>query len=176
MHDLEQALRRAVRLLPPHRAGYGDALVAELAAIPENHRARWILGGLWFVAMEVLMRPVLYSIGLGGAVALLVWVDRSSSDVANQSALLVLLISAGGLGFTTPRRAWLTALVIGGSLAAGHGVYQALDLPLPYPSSPAGWAGPATLLLLIAPACLAAFLGSAAAKLLRRSGTVPPTT
>ena len=52
------------------------------------------------------MRQFLYGFGLLMAVALLVWIDRSPSDVANQVSLLMLLIGAGLLGIAAPRWAW----------------------------------------------------------------------
>jgi len=58
------------------------------------------------------MRQFLYGFGLLMAVALLVWIDRSPSDVANQVSLLMLLIgrTAGhrctpmGVAFSPPSR------------------------------------------------------------------------
>jgi hypothetical protein len=47
----------------------------------------------------VIMRPVSYVLGLLSASTLLMWVDHSPSDVANQAAMLVLVVSAAALGF-----------------------------------------------------------------------------
>jgi hypothetical protein len=98
----------------------------------------------------------------------LVFVDRSPSDIANQAALLVLLIAAGGLGATRPRSAWLTGGVIGSSLALTHAAYQAGGIELPYPMSPPGWAGALSLLLLLVPAFGAAYAGAAVRHALQR--------
>jgi hypothetical protein len=114
------------------------------------------------------VRPVLYLLGLLGAAAVLVWVDLSPSDIANQTSLLLLLLGAGTLGLAAPRWAWLSALVLGGCIAASHAVYLAADLDLPYSMSPTGWAGPAILLILIVPAGLAAYLGAGTTVLVRR--------
>jgi uncharacterized membrane protein YuzA (DUF378 family) len=114
------------------------------------------------------MRQFLYGIGLLVAAALLVWIDRSPSDVANQVSLLMLLIGAGLLGIAAPRWASLSALLLGASLAAAHAVYLMAGVALPYAMSPTGWAGPATLLILIIPAGCAAYLGAGAAALIRR--------
>jgi hypothetical protein len=114
------------------------------------------------------MRQFLYGFGLLMAVALLVWIDRSPSDVANQVSLLMLLIGAGLLGIAAPRWAWLSALLLGACLAAAHAVYLMAGIALPYAMSPTGWAGPATLLILIIPAGCAAYLGAGAATLIRR--------
>jgi len=114
------------------------------------------------------MRPGLYLLGFGGAVAVLVWVDRSPSDIANQASLLVLLLGAGLLGVVKPSWAWLSGLGVGSSLAAAHALYLATGLPLPYVMSPSGWAGPITLMVLLVPAFLAAYAGAGAALLIRR--------
>jgi hypothetical protein len=114
------------------------------------------------------MRPGLYLLDLGGAVAVLVWVDRSPSEIANQASLLVLLLGAGLLGLIKPRWAWLSGLGVGSSLAAAHALYLATGHPLPYAMSPSGWAGPITLLVLLVPAFLAAYGGAGAGLLIRR--------
>ena len=114
------------------------------------------------------MRQFLYGIGLLTAVALLVWIDRSPSDVANQVSLLMLLIGAGLLGIAAARWAWLSALLLGTCLAAAHTVYLMAGVSLPYAMSPTGWAGPATLLILIIPAGCAAYVGAGVAALIRR--------
>jgi hypothetical protein len=115
-----------------------------------------------------IMRQFLYGMGLLMAAAVLVWIDQSPSDVANQVSLLMLLTGAALLGLAAPRWAWLSAVVLGGSLAAVHAIYLAARIALPYAMSPAGCAGPATLLILILPAGCAAYLGAGAAALIRR--------
>ena len=100
--------------------------------------------------------------------AVLVWVDLSPSEIANQASLLVLLLGAGLLGLVKPRWAWLSALGLGGSLAVAHALYLATGHRLPYPMSPSGWAGPITLLVLLVPAFLAAYGGAGAGFLIRR--------
>jgi hypothetical protein len=114
------------------------------------------------------MRQFMYGIGLLVTAAVLVWIDQSPSDVANQASLLILLIGAGLLGLAAPRWAWLSALVLGGSLAVAHGIYLAAGTALRYAMSPAGWAGPTSLLILIIPAGIAAYTGAGAAALVRR--------
>ena len=114
------------------------------------------------------MRPVLYTFGLFASATMLIFVDYSPSDIANQASLLVLILGATALGIAAPRWAWLTALVLGGSLAAMHAIYLAARVPLPYQMSPAGWAGAATLLILIMPAGIAAYLGAGAVVLVQR--------
>ena len=114
------------------------------------------------------MRPVLYTFGLFASATMLIFVDYSPSDIANQASLLVLILGATALGIAAPRWAWLTALVLGGSLAAMHAIYLAARVPLPYQMSPAGWAGAATLLILIIPAGIAAYLGAGAVVLVQR--------
>lgn len=103
----------------------------------------------------------IYVAGLACGILTLVIVDRSPSDIANQASLLVLLLTAGGLGLTRPHRAWLAGTVVGSCLAVTHGVYQAWGVELPYPMSPSGWAGALSLLVLLVPACGAAHTGAA---------------
>ncbi|MBO3749505.1 hypothetical protein J5X84_25795 [Streptosporangiaceae bacterium NEAU-GS5] len=56
MKVLTAALRRAVRLLPPDRRGWGSALLAEAASVPEGWpRVRWLLGGLRMIAGQALV-------------------------------------------------------------------------------------------------------------------------
>jgi hypothetical protein len=164
----EAILRWAVKLLPASRAEYGDALLAELTTVPQDERRRWLLGGGLFVLRELLIREGPYAAGLVCAVSALVIVDRSPSDVANQASLLVLLLSAGGLGLSKPRRAWFAGLVIGSCLAAAHAAYLAWDLELPYPMSPSGWAGALSLLLLLVPALVTAYAGAAIGRVIQR--------
>jgi hypothetical protein len=115
-----------------------------------------------------IMRQFLYGIGLLVAVAVLIWIDQSPSDVANQASLLILLIGAGVLGIAAPHWAWLPALILGCSLTAAHSIYLVAGIALPYAMSPAGWAGPATLLILIIPAGIAAYAGAGATAMVRR--------
>jgi hypothetical protein len=116
----------------------------------------------------VIVRPARYTFGLVASAAMLIFVDYSPSDIASQASLLVLILGAGTLGIAAPRWAWLAALVLGGSLAAMHAIYLAAQVPLPYQMSPAGWAGAATLLILIIPAGIAAYLGAGAVVLVQR--------
>jgi hypothetical protein len=116
----------------------------------------------------VVMRWVSYLLGLVAACLLLIWVDHSPSDIANQTSLLILVLAAASLGFAAPRWAWLSALVLGCSLAIVHAIYLAIGLTLPYPMSPTGWAGPASLLILIIPAALVAYLGAGVAVFMTR--------
>ena len=114
------------------------------------------------------MRPGLYLLGFGGAVAVLVWVDQSPSEIANQASVLVLLVGAALLGLIGPHWAWRSGVGLGSSLAAAHALYLATGHRLPYAMSPSGWAGPITLLVLLVPAFLAAYAGAGAGLLIRR--------
>jgi hypothetical protein len=164
----EGILRWAVKLLPASRAEYGDALLAELATLPPEERRRWLLGGGAFVLRELVIHDGLYAAGLACAVLALVTVDRSPSDVANQASLLVLLLTAGGLGLIKPRSAWFAGLVVGSCLAAAHLAYLAWGVELPYPMSPSGWVGALSLLLLLLPAFVAAYTGAAIGRAIQR--------
>jgi hypothetical protein len=166
--SFERVLRWAVRQLPASRAEYGEALLAELATLPPEKRRRWLLGGGLFVLRELVVHDGPYAAGLACAVFALVTVDRSPSDIANQASLLVLLLTAGGLGLTRPRSAWFAGLVVGSCLAATHAAYLAWGVELPYPMSPSGWAGALSLLLLLLPAFVAAYTGAAIGRAVQR--------
>jgi hypothetical protein len=122
------------------------------------------------------MRTFGYAIGLVVAVAVLLGADRSSSDVSNQATLLVLLVAAAVMGLSAPRRAWLPGLVLGAAIPLAHIVYLTAGPALPYKSEPAGVGGAATLLVLIVPAMIAAYLGAGVARVLhnRRPSALPP--
>ena len=88
----------------------------------------------------MIVRPVLYTFGLFASAAMLIFVDYSPSDIANQASLLVLILGAATLGIAAPRWAWLAALVLGGSLAAMHAIYLAAQVPsLPDVTGRLGW-------------------------------------
>jgi hypothetical protein len=123
---------------------------------PPNHR----------LAAGVIGR-FCYLFGLTGVVAVLVAVDRSPSDVANQAALLMLVLGSVALGFAVPRKAWLSAITVGASLSAAHLVYQVFGSSLPYSMNPPGVAGALTLLMLLIPAFIGCYLGVAFARAVR---------
>jgi hypothetical protein len=161
----ERLLAAAVRRLPAGRRELGQALLAELSVIPAGRRrAAWIAGGMWFVVKENAMRSPAYPLGLAAAVAALIAVDRmGTSDDGGQVSLPVLLAGSALLGFAVPRLAWLAGLVVGASLAAADAVRVA----------PGAHAGAASLLVLIVPAMIAAYLGAGTAWLLRHSRHAP---
>ena len=174
MARLERVLRLGVRLLPADRVDYGRALLAELPTIPADIRDRWVRDGLRFVVREVLLRPAAaaYGFGIAAATTVLVVVDQSPSDVANQASLGVLLIAAFVMGSSAPRWAWLSGMALGVSIAVAHAVYQIADIPLRYTMEPGGWAGPVTLLVLVIPAVLAALAGAAVRTVVGRQRNV----
>ena len=114
------------------------------------------------------MRSGLYLGGVAPTVTVLLWVDWSPSDIANQASMLVLLLGSSALGFSAPRWAWLAGAAVGGCLAFAHAVYVADGIRLRYEMTPSGWAGPATLLMLVVPAIVAAYAGAGTAVWLRR--------
>jgi hypothetical protein len=167
----ERLLAAAIRLLPEHRRDLGAALLAESSAIPPGRRrVAWLTGGLWFALKESAIRRVGYGLGLAAAVAVLVTVDRiGTSDDSSQVSLLVLLVTAIGLGFVAPRWAWLAGLVLGSAIAVSGMAYAGWGPTPSHPSSPSGVGGAATLFVLIVPALASAYLGAGAAWLRRRS-------
>ncbi len=160
-------LARLIRLLPARRRELGEAMLAEAAAIgPGPRRLRWLAGGIWFVVRE---SPVIwYGPALALAAAALVTVDRiGTSDDSGQVSLAVLLLGSGLLGCAAPRLAWLAGLVLGAALAVANLVYATWG---PAPAHPMRPAAAATLLVLIAPALVAAYLGAGLGWLVRRGG------
>jgi hypothetical protein len=117
------------------------------------------------------MRRLGLATGYIVAVAVLLWTDRSASDVSNQAALLVLLLAAAALGFAAPRWFWVAGLVVGAAIPLAHIVYATLGPALPYNAEPAGVGGAASLLVLIVPAMIAAYLGALAVRLRRNRGS-----
>lgn len=110
---------------------------------------------------RVPARPV----GLAATIAVLVWLDRSPSDVANQAALLLLLVGGLGIGILGRRRWWVAALALGASIAVARTAYLLLGVDLHDPQAPHTVAQIATLLVLVIPALATAGLG----RLLRRA-------
>ncbi len=94
-------------------------------------------------------------------IALIVWLDRSPSDVANQATLVMVLVTGFSVGLVA-RRWWLPALVVGSVIAAARCVYLALGVDLHDPHAPTTWLGVLGLLVLNVPAVLAAALGALA--------------
>jgi hypothetical protein len=162
-----RGLARTAGRSTAERAGWALAALAELEAVPDGWpRARFALGarfGLWR-AQPAAGRRLAATAAVPVAAAALALVDRSRSDVANQAALLTLLLGAALCGALHPRRWALVGVVLGASLAAVHAVGLAVGARPPYAMHPAGWPGAASLLVLVAPALLAAFAGAAAAR------------
>jgi hypothetical protein len=63
----------------------------------------------------------------------------------------------------------VAGVVVGAAIAVANMVYLTWGPAPAHPIEPAGLAGAATLFVLIVPAMIAAYLGAAAAWLLRRS-------
>lgn len=169
----ERILAASIRLLPPGRRELGRALLAEASAVPPGgRRSAWLAGGVWFIVREGIMRFVGYTMALLIAASVVVTVDRiGNSDDAGQASLLVLLLASVVLGFAAPRRAWVAGLVLGAAIALANMVYVEWGPALAHPIEPSGLGGAATLLVLIVPAMVAAYLGAGAAWLLKRSRT-----
>jgi hypothetical protein len=139
------------RLLPPNRRELGQALLAELHAVPAERRAAWIAGGVWFVIGQSWLRVGGYLVGVVAAAAVVATVDRiGTSDDAGQVSLAVLLLVAALMGIAAPRLAWLTGLVVGVAIGVAH------------------LGGDLWLFVLVAPAVVAAYLGSGVRRLLGR--------
>ena len=156
-------------VLPPRRRDLGRGLLAEASEVPRGRVRRvWLAGGLRFLVRESALRLLGYALALSAAVTALLWVDwNGGSDDAGQVALLVLLISAALMGFASPRWAWLAGMVLGVAIAVADLAYIALGVVRTHPTEPAGIGGAASLLVLILPAMIAAYLGAGIARLTR---------
>jgi len=104
-------------------------------------------------------------VALVATIALLVWVDRSPSDVANQAAVLILLVGGLGIGLYARGRWWIPALALGATIAVARTAYVLMRVDLHDPHAPHTLAEIATLLVLVVPTLLTAGLG----RLLRRT-------
>jgi hypothetical protein len=80
----------------------------------------------------------------------------------------VLLTGSATLGFTTPKWAWLSAIVVGSTVPVAHLIYLTWGPPLPYPQEPPGRHGALTLFVLVVPALVAAYAGAGLRLLARR--------
>jgi hypothetical protein len=168
---VERFVALALRMLPEHRRDLGAALLAELSVVPTGWpRLRWLLGGLWFVAEESARRVIRYGSGLAAAAVALAVVDQvGTSDDSSQVSLLLLLVAAAGFGFAAPRRAWVAGIVLGSAVAVSEISVAAWSLDRARGTAAGGVPAAATLLVLIAPAFVSAYLGAGAAWLRRRS-------
>jgi hypothetical protein len=144
-------LAALVRLLPADRRELGQALLAELSAVPADRRAAGVFGGVWFVISQSWLRVGGYLVGVVAAAAVLVAVDRiGTSDDAGQVSLAVLLLVAALMGVAAPQLAWLTGLVVGAAIGVVH------------------LGGDPLLFVLVVPAVVAAYLGGGARRLVAR--------
>lgn len=97
---------------------------------------------------------------LVAALVVVVLLDRSTSDIANQTTLLALLGVAFAVGRWF-RPGWvLAALLIGSTIAISRALTLLLGVEIADPSAPRTWAQVATLLVLIGPALLTAGIGA----------------
>ncbi|MFJ9367121.1 hypothetical protein ACIRRA_22235 [Nocardia sp. NPDC101769] len=152
--------RWLMRLLPPQRREFADALLAEAEYLPDTERARWRAGVVWFVLREVIMHRMLYPFGLAAAAAIVIATNYfATSDDSSQVVVLVLMIAAFVLGLAVPRRAWLSGAVLGSALAVASASTLIMNPRATVPQ-PGGFAGAATLLVLIIPALAVAGLGA----------------
>ena len=163
-------LAAAIRLLPKRRRDLGQGLLAEAASVPPGRARRaWLAGGIWFVAGQVLVYQCAYWLGLCGAGALVTvlnWVG--TSDDSAQVVMGGLLLVAAGMGFAAPRRAWLSALVIGSVLAVTALIEVWFGVDAASVPKPGGIPGAGNLFVLVIPAAAGAYLGRGVRRSLRR--------
>jgi len=164
-------LAAVIRLLPKRRRDLGEGLLAEAASVPPGRARRaWLAGGMWFVARQVLVYRCAYWLGLCGAGALVTvlnWVG--TSDDSPQVVMGSLLLVSAVMGWVVPRRAWLSALVIGSVLAITAMIQVALGVNGASILKPGGMAGAGNLFALLIPAAFSAYLGAGARRWQRRA-------
>jgi hypothetical protein len=111
-----------------------------------------------------------YGLALLSATAAVLLVDLlPTSDDAGPVVLLVLLAAAVALGALAPSRAWVTGLVLGMAPAAGTAALLVIAPDRLHHLEPAGWAGAASLLVLVLPTLLAAYVGAGLGRMANRS-------
>jgi len=86
--------------------------------------------------------------------AIIGWIDLRASEV--QPVVLLMLISTALLGFAQPQRAWLAALIIGGSILAAHLIGPSVGLNPPYEVKP----NVLVTLIALIPAFIGAYIGA----------------
>jgi hypothetical protein len=116
---------------------------------------------------EPLIRRAAFLAAVLGSMAMIATLDRSASDDAAMTTLGAILLASGLLGAASPGRASLAGAAIGSTVALVRAVGLVVGLPDSGEHLPAGWAGPASLLVLAVPAVAAARFGG----LLRRGIT-----
>ena len=162
-------------MVPPNRRDWARAALAEGDALPSgSERTAWLRSTTWFLLKEALMRRVFLLAATGGAIALIVALDRSSSDDAGQVTLGAILLASGALGAAAGRRAWAVGIVIGSVVAVTHIVSLALRIPEPGVQLPPGWASTTSLFVLVIPAVAAAYAGAWIRNLLSSGKAQPP--
>ena len=120
------------------------------------------------------MRRVMLVAATAGAIAMIVALERNSSDDGGQVSMGAILLASGVLGAAAGRRAWLVGIVIGSVVAVTHIASLALRIPEPGLQLPAGWASTTSLFVLVIPALVAAYAGAWIRSLLD-SGKTPPS-
>jgi hypothetical protein len=136
-------------------------MLAELDALKETGEpTAWALGSLKTVLGLRLRTPrtPIWLACVAAASTLLCVLDWSPADIANQTTLLALVLTAGCLGFALPGARLATGLVLGSVVAVAHVAYLLLGVRLPYPSHPAGLSGALSLLVLMVPSTVAALV------------------
>jgi hypothetical protein len=167
--------RVLLRLVPPARRAWVLAAFVEAGFVDgDGPRRVWRRSSAVLLLKEAFVHRLQATAAALVCVGLIAWLDRSPSDDSGQFTLGAILLSAVMLGALAPRRAWLVAIVIGSVPAVVHIVSLALGLPEPGVHLPKGWANTTSLLVLIVPALIAAYSGSALRRLLA-SDEVPPT-
>lgn len=167
-------IRALLRLVPAARRTWVRAALAEAEFVDEDGpRRAWRRSSIGLLLREALMHRLPLAIVTLVSVGTIAWLERSPSDDASQFTLGAILLSAVLLGAIAPRRAWLVGIMIGSVVAVTHVISLAVGMPEPGVNLPAGWASTTSLLVLIVPAVIAAYAGSALRHLIAAEETPP---
>jgi hypothetical protein len=153
--------RFLTQFVPLARRSSIDAALAEAASTPEVQEAKRWRAAAWVMLLRgLIFGPVLRSFVLVLVVVAVAVVNESSSDIANQVTLALIVCGAGLVGFVWIRWAWLAGVLIGCTVAVEHVVALALAVENPDIHLPPGWWGSTSLLVLLVPAVIAAYGGA----------------
>ena len=166
-------LARAIAGLSRPRRDWGEALAREVDSLPSDERVAFALGGVvaaWRIRVrDAGVRPWLV---LAGAATLVGWVNTSTSDVANQATLVVVLAGAAASGYVHPP-SWRLAGLALGLVVPVSGAVTLLAGETQF-GTPRGWNGPIVLSTLCIPALVAAYCGAAARRASLRGKSEDP--
>lgn len=167
MNAIERFLLRSVSAA---RRSSIEAALAEAAAAPDVQEAdRWRSAAKAMLVRGLLLGPGLRSVALCLVIFAVAVANESSSDIANQVTLALIIGGAGLVGFVWTRKPWLAGVLVGATVAVEHVIALALGVENPDIHLPAGWWSTTSLLVLLLPALIAAYSGAGLRRLTSRA-------